>query len=66
MMKSNTKKEPQHRNTKLLTISMSEEVRKEFDSFCEENIINKSKFISWLIQQHLGTINSDQEGLRKQ
>ena len=51
-MKSNTKKAPQHRNTKLLTISMSEEVRKEFDSFCEENIINKSKFISISIKYH--------------
>ena len=47
---------PQHRNTKLLTISMSEEVRKEFDEFCNEHMTNKSKLISWLIQQHLNEV----------
>ncbi len=55
-MKSKT---PQHRNTKLLTISMSEEVKIEFDSFCEEHLTNKSKLISWLIQQHLKDIKGN-------
>ena len=55
-MKKSTAKLQQHRNTKLLTISMSEEAKKEFDSFCGENMTNKSKLISWLIQQHLNEI----------
>lgn len=54
-----------NRNTKLLTISMSEEAKKEFDSFCDNNTINKSKLVAWLIQQHLGQAKPDQEGLKK-
>lgn len=52
----NIKKPQQHRNTKLLTISMSEDVKKKFDEFCNEHLTNKSKLISWLIQQHLNEI----------
>lgn len=56
-----TKKKPQHRNTKLLTISMSADVKEVFDEFCNENSTNKSKLISWLIQQHLGKIKEQKE-----
>jgi metal-responsive CopG/Arc/MetJ family transcriptional regulator len=45
-----------NRNTRLLTISMSEDAKKEFDSFCDENTVNKSKLIAWLIQQHLNEL----------
>lgn len=54
-----------NRNTRLLTISMSEDAKKEFDSFCNENTVNKSKLVAWLIQQHLGNIKSDQEARQK-
>jgi metal-responsive CopG/Arc/MetJ family transcriptional regulator len=46
----------QSRRTKVLTITLSEETKSEFDSFCDENMTNKSKLISWLIQQHLNEI----------
>ena len=48
----------QSRRTKVLTITLSEETKSEFDSFCDENMTNKSKLISWLIQQHLNEIKN--------
>ncbi len=56
MKKTSVSKPQQYRNTKLLTISMTEDVRKEFDEFCDEHMTNKSRLISWLIQQHLNEI----------
>lgn len=50
-----------NRNTRLLTISMSEDAKKEFDSFCNDNTVNKSKLVAWLIQQHLGKIKVSEE-----
>ncbi len=55
-MKDTTTKSKPNRNTKLLTISMPAEDKQIFDEFCDENMTNKSRLISWLIQQHLGKV----------
>jgi len=35
-------------------LTLSSEIKKEFDKFCEEKTINKSQLIEWLILQYLG------------
>jgi len=35
-------------------LTLSGELKKEFDKFCEENAVNKSQLIEWLILQHIG------------
>ncbi len=35
-------------------LTLSSELRKEFDNFCEERAINKSQLIEWLILQYIG------------
>ncbi len=50
------KNTPQKRTSKLLTISMSKDIKIQFNEFCDEQNINKSKLISWLIQEYLNLI----------
>ena len=35
-------------------LTLSGELKKEFDNFCKEKAINKSKLIEWLILQYIG------------
>jgi hypothetical protein len=35
-------------------LSLSPELRNDFNKFCEEKSINKSQLIEWLILQYLG------------
>ena len=34
-------------------ITLSEELNKEFEVFCQEKDINKSRLIEWLLLQHI-------------
>ena len=55
------------RKCKLLTISLTPEVKKQFDDYCEREIKNKSRLVEWLIEQYIGQFSESktQEGLRK-
>ncbi len=51
------------RKCKLLTVSMSPELKQKFDDYCEENIKNKSRLVEWLIEQYMQTyVSQDVEG----
>ena len=53
------------RKCKLLTVSLTPEVKKQFDDYCDKEIKNKSRLVEWMIEQYIAQYNSDQEGLRK-
>ncbi len=53
------------RKCKLLTVSMTPEVKKKFDEYCEENIKNKSRLVEWLIEQYIEKYNTENEGGKK-
>jgi metal-responsive CopG/Arc/MetJ family transcriptional regulator len=54
------------RKCKLLTISLTPEVKKQFDDYCEREIKNKSRLVERMIEEYIAQYDSEKEaGLRK-
>ena len=55
------------RKCKLLTVSLTPEVKSKFDDYCDREIKNKSRLVEWLIEQYIGQFSESktQAGLRK-
>lgn len=54
------------RKCKLLTISLTPEVKKQFDDYCDREIKNKSRLVERIIEEYIAQYDSEKEaGLRK-
>jgi len=54
------------RKCKLLTISLTPEVKKQFDDYCDREIKNKSRLVERMIEEYIAQYDSEKEaGLRK-
>ena len=42
---------------KLTSFTLSFETAKKMDEYCKEKLINKSKFVEWLINNHIDNKN---------
>lgn len=54
------------RKCKLLTISLTPEVKKQFDDYCDREIKNKSRLVERMIEEYIAQYDSEKKaGLRK-